>query len=269
MTRETKIGLLVGLAFIIVIGILLSDHFTSTMQPPSASLVKTSENVLQSTSHPGARQGTGGDMDLSVRPGKEIRLDNPPDAGKAVVDVGPGKSGKGPIEVRGTDPGAGRNSETQAKGREAGNEDHRAVSPGMREYTAEPGDTLTRMTTRLMGKNTKANRDAIIKANPPLQKDPNRIVSGETYLIPSKGVESNIGSDVRMVLGPTTRPMGSDVTYTTKDRDSLWKIAVEQCGSGSAVSQIRELNKDVLKNGDTIKPNMKLRLPPKQVASAN
>ena len=35
MTRETKIGLLVGLAFIIVIGILLSDHMTSTTQPPT------------------------------------------------------------------------------------------------------------------------------------------------------------------------------------------------------------------------------------------
>ena len=33
MTRETKIGLLVGLAFIIVIGILLSDHIGSTTEP--------------------------------------------------------------------------------------------------------------------------------------------------------------------------------------------------------------------------------------------
>ena len=40
MTRETKIGLLVGLAFIIVIGILLSDHFTSTTQPHQAALTK-------------------------------------------------------------------------------------------------------------------------------------------------------------------------------------------------------------------------------------
>jgi LysM repeat protein len=33
MTRETKIGLLVGLAFIIVIGVLLSDHAQSIQQP--------------------------------------------------------------------------------------------------------------------------------------------------------------------------------------------------------------------------------------------
>ena len=38
MTRETKIGLLVGLAFIIVIGILLSDHMASTTEPTQAAL---------------------------------------------------------------------------------------------------------------------------------------------------------------------------------------------------------------------------------------
>ena len=37
MTRETKIGLLVGLAFIIVIGILLSDHLTSSTEPPPSA----------------------------------------------------------------------------------------------------------------------------------------------------------------------------------------------------------------------------------------
>src|SRR5436190_21640190 len=49
MTRETKIGLLVGLAFIIVIGILLSDHFTSTTQPHQAALTTTIDDVLGST----------------------------------------------------------------------------------------------------------------------------------------------------------------------------------------------------------------------------
>ena len=45
MTRETKIGLLVGLCFIIVIGILLSDHFRSTMEPPEAALVNAGQYV--------------------------------------------------------------------------------------------------------------------------------------------------------------------------------------------------------------------------------
>jgi nucleoid-associated protein YgaU len=53
MTRETKIGLLVGLAFIIVIGILLSDHLTSTTEPPPAQLAQAGNNVRQAVSVPG------------------------------------------------------------------------------------------------------------------------------------------------------------------------------------------------------------------------
>src|SRR3954470_23038371 len=45
MTRETKIGLLVGLAFIIVIGILLSDHLTSSTEPPPAPLAGAGSSV--------------------------------------------------------------------------------------------------------------------------------------------------------------------------------------------------------------------------------
>src|SRR5262245_9709841 len=53
MTRETKIGLLVGLAFIIVIGILLSDHLTSTTEPPQAPLAQAGGDVRRAVTVPG------------------------------------------------------------------------------------------------------------------------------------------------------------------------------------------------------------------------
>src|SRR5215213_4449662 len=53
MTRETKIGLLVGLAFIIVIGILLSDHLTSTNEPAQAQLAQAGGNVRSGVTVPG------------------------------------------------------------------------------------------------------------------------------------------------------------------------------------------------------------------------
>ena len=54
MTRETKIGLLVGLAFIIVIGILLSDHLTSSTEPPQATLAVAGSNVRNAVNTPGS-----------------------------------------------------------------------------------------------------------------------------------------------------------------------------------------------------------------------
>jgi nucleoid-associated protein YgaU len=56
MTRETKIGLLVGLAFIIVIGILLSDHLTSTNEPQQAALAQVAGNVRTGVTVPGSGQ---------------------------------------------------------------------------------------------------------------------------------------------------------------------------------------------------------------------
>jgi LysM repeat protein len=53
MTRETKIGLLVGLAFIIVIGILLSDHLTQSTEPQPAVLAVAGNGVRSATAVPG------------------------------------------------------------------------------------------------------------------------------------------------------------------------------------------------------------------------
>lgn len=257
MTRETKIGLLVGLAFIIVIGILLSDHFASSMQPPTASLIATNDNLLQGTVTPGAPRSGGGNLPIdNVRPDRPIQLppNNRPD-GAADIRIGPPNPGNRPTTTDSSTPA-----------------DPPVAPAATREYTAEPGDTLSKIAGRLLGKNTKANRDAIIKANPSLQKNPDKIVSGDVYLIPIKATEPAPApapaNDTHALL-PATSPTGPQISYTTKKGDTLWRIAVEQVGTPNAVAQIRELNKDILKSGDTIQPNVKLRLPARQIAAAD
>ena len=58
MTRETKIGLLVGLAFIIVIGILLSDY--NRNEPQAAALNAVAGDVQKggNTPHNGSNENT-------------------------------------------------------------------------------------------------------------------------------------------------------------------------------------------------------------------
>ena len=56
MTRETKIGLLVGLAFIIVIGILLSDQLMRSTEPPPAPLAGVADTVRKATATPASNQ---------------------------------------------------------------------------------------------------------------------------------------------------------------------------------------------------------------------
>ena len=54
MTREAKIGLLVALAFILVIGILLSDHVTTATRPPTAPLADIEASIKGGITAPGA-----------------------------------------------------------------------------------------------------------------------------------------------------------------------------------------------------------------------
>lgn len=50
-------------------------------------------------------------------------------------------------------------------------------------YTAKPGDTVTKLAIALLGSDTPANRDLIIKSNPSLKQDPDHLVAGQTYWI--------------------------------------------------------------------------------------
>jgi nucleoid-associated protein YgaU len=146
-----------------------------------------------------------------------------------------------------------------------------APTPTAGEYVAQPGDTLSKMAGRLMGENTKANRDAIVRANPSLKDDPNKIIAGKKYMIPLRGGASapSPAASVAEAPKPQQEPSSQpEYWYTVKEGDNLWKIAESQFGDGNAYTAIKELNKDTLKGGDTVTPNMKLRLPARPIASA-
>ena len=56
---------------------------------------------------------------------------------------------------------------------------------GASNHVAQPGETVTSMAANLLGKDTKTNRDAIINANASLKADPDNLVAGQSYHIPS------------------------------------------------------------------------------------
>ncbi|MBA3269239.1 MAG: LysM peptidoglycan-binding domain-containing protein [Acidobacteria bacterium] len=50
-------------------------------------------------------------------------------------------------------------------------------------YTAKAGDTVSSLATALLGSDTPANRELIIKSNPSLKQDPDQLTAGQTYWI--------------------------------------------------------------------------------------
>lgn len=287
MTRETKIGLLVGLAFIIVLGILIADYSVSSMQPPQAPLMNAARDVQASNNAMGQRRldplpERAGDVRVPlVHP---VELDSPRrstsgnSANDGMIRLAPPDRNPRDLIVRDNpldnDTGSENHgmSERNDPVRETevvhggGNSDEveRPLNmSALREYKAEPGDTVYRMARKFLGSGSQENQDAIVSVNPALKANPNKIVAGATYKIPAKE-EPVRGGSVTLPAPPAAPAAEETVSYTTRPGDSLWKIATSQCGSGSmaTVNRIKELNKDVIK-GDAVKLNVTLKLPKK------
>ena len=345
MTRETKIGLLVGLAFIIVIGILLSDHMTSTTDPPKAPLSVAGGNVRESVTTPaapgasGAIVGgagapavvaptqsvlTGADLTNSQRPPVQIQVGpGAPQQAQSPVVVQQGPAAQPPVQVApapsptaqrivGESPVVIAPPQPQSQsplshplqqlasrhGEEivpVGSASGNAAKPQpvpmapVREYKAQTGDSLSKIASRFMGSASKANQEAIVRLNPSLIQNPNKIVEGRTYVLPPAPAAADgaaAANPVPAAPAPTPAAPSTDTAaarrtepaaaaagdaftwYTVKDNENLWKIAAEQLGSGNAWTQIRDLNPDVLKGEDKLRVNMRIRIPNKPVASA-
>jgi nucleoid-associated protein YgaU len=324
MTRETKIGLLVGLAFIIVVAILLSDPVNNANEP-QAAIGDTASTVRQGLTVPAPTAAANDRSATAIitpnrAPSREPIL-TPTEAAqqspRAEVSVGPAASPLKPIipipsnddsQVAMQPGGSGQDnnavvspptppthSNTEALQRAAADAGEPVVStdrdstttvstnapnlPGKQHYIAQPGDSVSRMANRLMGANTKANRAAIIAANPSLKQNPDRVIVGASYVIPAAAAAAlaPAASDAdAQPSAPTDADQAPASTekqptrwYVVKPNDNLWRIATDEVGDASAVADILSLNKDVLKGGKTLQPNMRLRLPPKTVATAD
>lgn len=342
MTRETKIGLLVGLAFIIVIGILLSDQLMRSTEPPPANLGVVAENVRKATitpasSNPVARQvetpqnivpenpvpmreeivrrpppvtfveiRPGGGGAVVEQPGAVVQNNNVPigtnvppthnvlplDSATpptrthtpdhtgvrsiAEVAAAMGETLLGPdgqplrAALPRTDNG---NIPTGPIGTPVSSGQRPVASAsGMKQYKVEPGDNLSRIARKAMGADTKANRDAIIKANPSLAADPNKVIIGQTYNIPvvaaNPPVVTPVATERTAVAPRPTTPVVTENIYTVQPGDTLTRIARDQVGDPSAMAAIKELNRDVVKNWDVLQVGTKLRLPNKPAAAS-
>jgi nucleoid-associated protein YgaU len=334
MTRETKIGLLVGLAFIIVIGILLSDHINTTTDPIRADARGIYDKVEQSVDAPESRKGSTEIVmppqsviphnAVPVTPRSERHVDS-----NNVIDVSPGKDPsttelpprrpQGPVVVVApadenpdvvtgviTNPTngsvfTGQDTTVNNLVTEAQKKDEQIVSPNGnpvgispapvkpqitvvqssgKQIKAEEGDNVSKLAGKYMGGNTRANREAIIKANPSMTPDGHLVFAGRTYIIPVP-VAAPASAPVAIIPTPAPskpapvaaapKPAASESGnyYTVKDNENLWKIAASQLGAGNRYTEIKELNADVLKGGDQVRTGMRLKLPNKSVASTN
>src|ERR1700730_17918292 len=99
MTRETKIGLLVGLAFIIIVGILLGDSVRHATDVQPASLPQVAQNVRNAVTTPGTpvtapitMQSQGGTQNVTPQQTVLTREEVLRPQNGGVVIIGPGNT---------------------------------------------------------------------------------------------------------------------------------------------------------------------------------
>jgi Tfp pilus assembly protein FimV len=183
-------------------------------------------------------------------------------------------------------------------------DDTKSAAGSAQAYTAQPGDSLSKIAAKFYGSGTKANRDLIAKANPSLQANENMIIAGKTYQIPG-AVKSPARAKTVVAVAdnatPTADATNTDAAdtsttvddstakaasatqdkpakaaadagylYTVQPGDNLTRIARNEVGDVHAIAAIQELNPDKLKgpNHDIVIAGCKLRLPGKPLARA-
>lgn len=288
MTREAKISLLIGLAFIIVIGMLLADHMAGSMRPPQAALTQSMGSVEASVGSPGAKRGNPGSVavkrvepnspiDVGGNSEKVLHVKAAPPSGSLKITDKPDtaeKDNAGPVLGKTTDP-VGPVAGTEDKDKDKAKPADPPADPAFIEHEAERGDTVSKMALKYYKSNTKPLRELIINANDSLKAKPNQVVVGTKYRIPKNPAETAAKGKPSPAPAPAPapapvvlpKPETAVVTYTTKPGDNLWKIAAYQCRDPGLVAKIRELNKDQIGNKDTIRPNITLKLPAKSTGA--
>ncbi|MFP3937711.1 MAG: LysM peptidoglycan-binding domain-containing protein [Phycisphaerae bacterium] len=255
MTRETRIGLVVGLLFIIAFGLVLSELTGTASGPGEPDMASAEESSRESpvpVSHesPAAveRRTLAAERDNSASQQRESESS---DADSAEEEEAPAPTGADRSQAL----------EHTQRARTAG-----AV------YTVRSGDTLVDIAERFYGSRRKYRR--ILEANADRVDDPGALKVGDELVIPPPAGESSSGRVREMSLDELREHFGADRrtssandgprTYTVQRGDNLTKIArrfYDDDDGREAVMKIYRANRDVLSAPDVLPLGAELKIP--------
>jgi nucleoid-associated protein YgaU len=269
MTADAKVGLLLGLFFIVVIAFLVNGlpNFIhkENPSPPGAAIITP----------------TGPDMPLDnrvsdavhrlYRPRQQRRTESP--VQEVVLEPTPAIPPHVEIPAVVLPPQA----PTLIKN------DVPAVNPvvktpvPVRTHVVKSGETLAVIAKMQYGE-VEGNKLAVIEklyeANKGVLKSPDRVCVGDKLVIPD--IAGNTSSQVVKAPDPSKTLLGkfsnllervgeddsrSISEYVVQEGDNLWAIAKTQLGDGNRYSDILRLNKGTLKSADEVAAGIRLKLP--------
>ncbi len=283
MTRDAKVGLLLGLLFIFIIAFLINglpnlrhnannNELTSKMvsfqndlpalgakERKVKEVVERSEPVRQMET---VRQQPPDNIEKDTSTRFKMSL---PDSASYVKDVSTEKTADEIKQAAMATITAKRQSS--------------AKPSRPKTYVVIEGDNLAVIAKKFYGDeegNRIQNITKIFEANHKLLKTPGEIYVGQELIIPSLtttqdknetestftgGLFEKVKSIGRRQLSSKNVETKQSKVYVVREGDNLWKIAAEQLGNGDLYPEISKLNTDILEDEDTLIAGMRLRLP--------
>jgi len=254
MTSDAKVGLLLGLVFIVIIAFLINglpnllkgdstdDLITNSVSEPNNNYVNLREHAGQAVRivngyNDDRRFNTSGEIDNEIKPPApiEVMTIEPPTPTPPTQIITPPKP----------------------------------VIPVVKKYTVVPGDNLSKIAVKMYGAeegNRYVNINKIFNANKSILDSVNDVRDGQVLIIPPLNTaqfelvpmpEKPSVSVVEKIKAALKKP--ELPRYTTKDGDSLWSIAASKLGDGNRYNEIAKLNK--LEDEDTVGVGITLKLP--------
>lgn len=271
MTADAKVGLLLGLFFIVVIAFLVNGLPNFIHQenpsPPGAAIITP----------------TGPDMPLDDRvsdavhrlykPRAEARTEEP-DPIEIVLETSrdiPGQIETPDIVVPPQTHSPIENNIPAVVVK---------TPVPVRTHVVKSGESLAVVAQTYYGKD-QGNRLAVIhklyEANSDVLKSPDRVDVGDKLVIPSlddllkenlvvkaPDPSKTLLSKFTNLLEPVGNVSSRTVSeYVVQEGDNLWAIAQAKLGDGKRYEEILQLNKDIIKSADDVTIGMHLKLPPK------
>ena len=286
MTRDVKIGLLLGLAFIFMIAFVING--LPSFRGDSNEMTKTMVGF------PNKQPGIGAnERDVINWTGS---IENQPFRPEYPIPEEPiirykRELPQGPVVVKSNTPPNLNNSDTMKIVTRRRSENERTnirrteivkPKPALPKiYEVTDGDNLALIAKQYYGEvegNKRVNILRIFEANRNLLNAEDEIQVGQKLIIPplrglasskernKNGLASSIFEKVksigreRLSSKKPDRPKKGK-SYTVREGDSLWKIAADQLGDGSRYTEVAKLNDNVLSDEDILSVGMTFKMP--------
>jgi len=294
MARETRVGLIAGLAFIICFALILAnrgDQFrrptTNARQADPEPMASGDWQVPSSPPQdPKAMPGTpeSDEALLALRsaapdvPSSRLsELERRLEALAASLDTkGNGGRTPAPKPVSTGDP-ADTAADVKPQAPETGPATAASYETAPVRYRVNPGDTLSQIASRFYGSRSARCVDAIFDANRERLESPDMLRVGMELVIPdidgAQAKAKSLPEAGRVAAGASAENQdsgtGASFTwYQIERNDGYANIARAQLGDANRWREIHELNKDKFPDPQRIREGVRIKLPAQKVAGS-